>query len=429
MPTKVSESDISRSDGSGGEEEEYEVERILAKRVVKGGKVEYKVHWKNYSDTNDTWEPEENLSGSMDLLTEFLKSKGNKREKKKPKTSRTPAKKTRKLTADESERDDDILLQSSEDELDGGDDSSVSSSEKKKTPSKKSKKKSAGGVVSSSATRQTPHSGDSLSMAINRRMNLGQHSSWLDSGSESDSNLTTTKKRGEGDAVGVSVRKDEQMKRRVENDTTTDIGKDDVVRISDSSEATEKIANSPPVPIDQETGLHDGSSTTFNFPSEHDPPALNLSTPSNGTGSTKAGEVTPGRPKRASKEKAQLLLTSAKKANEKNTQRRERTPADSELRRAWRFDGIYLNNEREMKFVVRHEDKIRSLTYKEVTETNPRGLCDYLIGKVKFAEDGNFRAEVSPQKDRAHSTDDAGEGHSNSNKSRHRDDGKLNFEE
>uniref|UniRef100_A0A183BHE5 Chromo domain-containing protein n=1 Tax=Globodera pallida TaxID=36090 RepID=A0A183BHE5_GLOPA len=423
MPAKDSDNDISVSDGSGGEEEEYEVERILAKRVVKSGKVEYKVHWKNYSDTHDTWEPQENLEGSKDLLDEFLKNKGNKREKKKPKTSRTPAKKTRKLTTDESGDHDDEIRLSSEDDLDGADDSSVSSSEKKKTPNKKSKK-SAAAAVSSSATRQTPHSGDSLSMAINRRMNLGQHSSWLDSGSESDSNLTTVKKRGENGAVGVSARKDEQMKKWTENGTATDVGKDNIVRISDSSEATEKIGNSPPVPIDQETGLHvDGSSTIFNFPSEHDPPALNLSSLSNGT-----GEVTPGRTKRASKEKALMLLTSAKK-NEKNTQRRERTPADSEPRRAWRFDGIYLNNNREMKFVVRHEEKIRSLTYNEVKETDPRGLCDYLIGKVKFAENGNVQAEVSPQKDREHSTDDAGEGHSNSNKSRPRNDGKLNFEE
>uniref|UniRef100_A0A914HUY0 Secreted protein n=1 Tax=Globodera rostochiensis TaxID=31243 RepID=A0A914HUY0_GLORO len=50
------------------------------------------------------------------------------------------------------------------------------------------------------------------------------------------------------------------------------------------------------------------------------------------------------------------------------------------------FDGIYVSDDGEMKFVVRHEDEIRSLTYKEVKETDPRGLCDYLIGKVKFVK-------------------------------------------
>uniref|UniRef100_A0A183CE52 Chromo domain-containing protein n=1 Tax=Globodera pallida TaxID=36090 RepID=A0A183CE52_GLOPA len=89
MPAK--KNDISGSDGSGEEEkEEFEVERILAKRVTKNGRVEFKVHWKNYLDAHDSWEPQENLGGSKALLDEFLQRKGNKRENKKPTTSRTP---------------------------------------------------------------------------------------------------------------------------------------------------------------------------------------------------------------------------------------------------------------------------------------------------------------------------------------------------
>ena len=42
-------------------DEEYEVEKVLDKRVKKG-QVEYLVKWKNYDDPDDnTWEPIGNL--------------------------------------------------------------------------------------------------------------------------------------------------------------------------------------------------------------------------------------------------------------------------------------------------------------------------------------------------------------------------------
>lgn len=51
---------------------EYEVEKILDKRF-KNGKVQYKVKWKDYSLSESTWEPEENLEGSKELVKEFEK--------------------------------------------------------------------------------------------------------------------------------------------------------------------------------------------------------------------------------------------------------------------------------------------------------------------------------------------------------------------
>lgn len=54
------------------DEEEYEVEAILDKRVDKRkGGLFYLIKWKNWSDKHNSWEPFSNLDNCLDLLEKF----------------------------------------------------------------------------------------------------------------------------------------------------------------------------------------------------------------------------------------------------------------------------------------------------------------------------------------------------------------------
>ena len=52
-------------------EEQYEVESILAHRRIGRHKIKYLVKWKGYAPSDNTWEPEENLSNSEEILEEY----------------------------------------------------------------------------------------------------------------------------------------------------------------------------------------------------------------------------------------------------------------------------------------------------------------------------------------------------------------------
>jgi len=56
-------------------EEEFEVEKILNKRMV-WGKEKFLVQWKGYTVEEDTWENRENLGNAKELVEEFEREYG-----------------------------------------------------------------------------------------------------------------------------------------------------------------------------------------------------------------------------------------------------------------------------------------------------------------------------------------------------------------
>jgi len=60
-------------------EEEFEVEKILNKRIVQG-KEKFLVQWKGYTAEEDTWESRKNLGNAKELVEEFEREYGEKVE-------------------------------------------------------------------------------------------------------------------------------------------------------------------------------------------------------------------------------------------------------------------------------------------------------------------------------------------------------------
>ncbi|CAF1162115.1 unnamed protein product [Rotaria sordida] len=50
---------------------DYDVEKILSKRINGKGRTFYLIKWKGYSTSHNTWEPKDNVTNCQDLIKEF----------------------------------------------------------------------------------------------------------------------------------------------------------------------------------------------------------------------------------------------------------------------------------------------------------------------------------------------------------------------
>ncbi|XP_024082059.1 chromodomain-helicase-DNA-binding protein 2 isoform X2 [Cimex lectularius] len=69
--------DMDSKDLKDAAKENYEVEKLVSSRV-KNGKTQYKVHWKGYNSSQDTWENESNLSCD-ELIEQYLNTQKKKK--------------------------------------------------------------------------------------------------------------------------------------------------------------------------------------------------------------------------------------------------------------------------------------------------------------------------------------------------------------
>ncbi|XP_017754388.1 PREDICTED: chromo domain-containing protein cec-4-like [Eufriesea mexicana] len=88
-------SPLTKQDGNN--EKEYEVERIVSQRTIKGRR-QFLVRWKGYDEDSDTWEQEKDLN-CLELIEEFLAENAeNEEDNKSKKLENSPKSPKNKIT-------------------------------------------------------------------------------------------------------------------------------------------------------------------------------------------------------------------------------------------------------------------------------------------------------------------------------------------
>lgn len=136
----MSSSGSEDDDSSGIPEDEYVVESIKGiKWDDIQNKVLYLIHWRGYTDDDDTWEPEENLGNAAEIVAQFADRKKQLMDKHGPKKNRpgpasrkaaaAAAKVTKRKSSDSSDSDSDTQSKASSKKT-GGRNSSPSPAKK-----------------------------------------------------------------------------------------------------------------------------------------------------------------------------------------------------------------------------------------------------------------------------------------------------------
>lgn len=90
-PGRKAKKQESEAEEEEEDDEEYEVQEIIDHRKERGGKMLYRIRWKNYGPDDDTWEPEATLS-CPDIIKKY-KAKCEKDDEAPPaKKGKTPTK-------------------------------------------------------------------------------------------------------------------------------------------------------------------------------------------------------------------------------------------------------------------------------------------------------------------------------------------------
>lgn len=129
VATENTTEDAEKTNDEEESEEEYEVEKILA-HTKQQGKIFYLVKWKNYPDSENTWEPEACFN-SRDLIKEYWKKVREEDEQKTKRKRRSSETNQDNKSSNETEKTVKSKKDSSEDNNDDANETKTKDSSKK----------------------------------------------------------------------------------------------------------------------------------------------------------------------------------------------------------------------------------------------------------------------------------------------------------